>query len=203
MSKSKRTNYKERAKQNVPANALYDETTSHIFVEDNGKIVEKKYCTKCKKWHTLDCFGRDKKNCDGLNVVCKTCDRLYQNNRNHNLKEKCTKDVIKPEVFNPVEDLNKIMNSYINSIITEYRKTIDGYVNTIKNLENELQAYRSKGDINKMTTNELEKLLMTRKDIQPRVLFNAIKNLDIDDKWVFYCKDNTTGMTYPIKPEVH
>ena len=69
----KKLSYKDKARKNVPANALFDETTTHIFVEENGQVIEKKFCTYCNDWHPLKEFYYHKHSFDKLNCWCKPC----------------------------------------------------------------------------------------------------------------------------------
>lgn len=66
-------NYRLSAKQNVPENALFDETTCHIFVEEDGQVIEKKYCSYCHDWHPLSEYYYHKHSFDKLNCWCKPC----------------------------------------------------------------------------------------------------------------------------------
>ncbi len=190
-----------RCKNAAPSEALFNDSNGHIYVQEEGKIIEKKYCYRCKEWHPLSSFGRDKRKKDKLNAVCKECDRAYQRNRK-NCTNKPVNVTDTPESSEVIKDLTKIMTSHMNNMVSECSKTIDSYVTTIAELEHQIEVYKNKCDINNLSINDLERILMQRKDIPPRILFNAIKNIDVDSKWVFYCKDNTTGMTYPIKTEV-
>ena len=79
MSKIKKLSYREKAKQNVPANALFDENTTHIFVEENGQVVEKKFCSYCNDWHPLEDYYYHKHSFDKLNCWCKPCMKKQHN----------------------------------------------------------------------------------------------------------------------------
>ena len=78
-------NYRLSAKQNVPENALFDETTCHIFVEEDGQVIEKKYCSYCHDWHPLSEYYYHKHSFDKLNCWCKCCRK--ERDRNHKREE--------------------------------------------------------------------------------------------------------------------
>lgn len=46
-----------------------------------------KQCTKCNNSKNLECFSKDKKRLDGLQLSCKDCQRLYYSKNKENIKE--------------------------------------------------------------------------------------------------------------------
>ncbi len=185
--------------------AAFNDENGHIYLSKDGNVVEMKYCYRCKKWHTLDCFGRYSSQVDGLNPVCKECDRIYQRNRNRNKRKKASyaSNSNKESMLKSIEELNDIMSSHLHNINSEYRNTIDKYVATIEELKKQIEEYKSKSDVFKANIKDFERALMTRNDITPRMLFDAIKKRDFGKDLVFYCKDTAKGLTYPIKPDIN
>ena len=198
------------AKSNAPEGSIFNDEDGHCFVEINGEAVEMKWCRKCKSWHPLSEFYPCKNaKPDGMNPWCKACVAEYYLNYN-NKKSKKTKS---GNSINPVkkeavmenkscEDneiltkLNSILSSYIKSINDSYKNKIESLERKIKMLET---AASKMNDVNSLSDTEFEKMVMARKHVQPRVYFNAIHNLDVDDRFTIQVYDKTTDFTTIIK----
>ena len=191
-----------------PENSVIDETTGHAFVETNGTIVEMKYCRKCGKWHTIDDFHKNKHTVDGLSSWCKKCACNYNKEKYLIDSGKCSKPVIikdEPkqvetdtvEIKPAVPSLDEIFGQYMETIVKPYK-------DRIAELETELgkarQEASKRADTDSLSTVEVEKLIMSRTDIQPRVLFNALKK--INGAYTFKVYDANTGLTSEVKTEV-
>lgn len=85
-----------------------------------------KKCSKCKQEKELNNFGLDKKQCDGLNRVCKQCRQKFSKEHSKRLYEK-----------NKVWKENNV--DKINEYMKEYRK--EYYYNNVEKLKNRRKEY--------------------------------------------------------------
>lgn len=202
-------NFCNKYKAIIPEGAEYDEYTGHIFVQDGDTVVEKKYCHNCGKWETLDKFYHNKYTKDGLTHWCKECSNAYnkKKQKTKRMREKSGKPVIIKEVVKeevkkeetPTTDFGKVFNDYIHSLVAEKEAKIEELEKRVAELEEEKKKLV---DVSKLSDAEFEKLVMERKGVAPRVYFNAIKKLDVEDKFRISVYDTSTGFTNIIKGEV-
>jgi hypothetical protein len=85
-----------------------------------------KECKKCKQEKELNNFGLDKKQCDGLNRVCKQCRQSFSKEHSKRLYEK--NKVWKENNVDKIKEYNK-----------EYRK--EYYYNNVEKLKNRRKEY--------------------------------------------------------------
>ncbi len=192
----------------APKDSIYDDTTGHVLVAQGDSVIEMKYCIGCKKWHPVANYYDSKRTKDGLSRYCKEYLRLqslkYKVEKNKHLSGKpiVTKKMKKKkdsQKKNPTDAISNALYALYNNLISDYKRQIDELKQTVDSLNT-----RSNGiiDPNKMTDAEFEKLVMSRKGVQPRVYFNAIKKLDIDNKYTIMVFDSSTGLTTTIKTDV-
>jgi hypothetical protein len=53
----------------------------YFFIEEEPTYVEKKMCTRCRKWKPLEKYHKDTRAWDRLNCSCKKCKVVYFNQR--------------------------------------------------------------------------------------------------------------------------
>lgn len=183
-----------------PEGSVIDAHTGHAFIEkENGEIIELKRCKDCGRWLPLNNFLSGTKNNDGLQCECRKCwtsrATLYRKQKNG----LCSKPVIVKtqgvEIPASVQgEVKDKMKELIDAVTAPYRKRISELEAKIAEMG------RNKVDLSKLTDTEFENLVMTRKNVAPRVYFNAIKKLD--SRYTFSCYDSNTGLTTVIKTEV-
>ena len=187
-------------KSTLGENEILDEKTLHKLVTDSdGKVVEMKWCPKCKTWHPLNDFPKNKAVKDGLNGMCKYC--MNKRKKNKVRIHKTSRAVSIP--FNtPIPLVEKEpecpngMDSIINSIREEFRKK----QKEIDELKKQVaQLSTTTKDLTKLTPTDVE-YVVSHYDIAPRMLFNAIRRQT--SQYVFYAYDTVSGARIPIKEEM-
>jgi len=198
-----RYNVKDRydyLKSTLGENEILDEKTLHkLVIASDGKVMEMKWCPKCKTWHPLSDFPKSKSVKDGLNGMCKNC--KYKRNKNKVRIHKTFRAVSIP--FNtpiPVvekepECPNGNLDSIINSIRVEFEKNQKEIVELKKQVT---QLSTTTKDLTKLTPTDVE-YVVSHYDIAPRVLFDAIRRQT--SQYVFYAHDTVSGANIPIKEE--
>ena len=99
----------------------------------------------------------------------------------------------------PIDDVSDTLYDFINRLTEEYTQRIAELKERVCFLEKELST---RINPEKMTDAEFERFVLSRKGIQPRVYFNAIKKLDIDNKYTIKVFDSSTGLTTTVKTDV-
>ena len=198
-----RYNVKERynyLKSTLGENELLDEKTLHkLVIASDGKVMEMKWCPKCKTWHPLSDFPKSKSVKDGLSGMYKNC--KYKRSKNKVKIHKTSRAVSIP--FNtpiPVvekepECPNGNLDSIINSIRVEFEKNQKEIVELKKQVT---QLSTTTKDLTKLTPTDVE-YVVSHYDIAPRVLFDAIRRQT--SQYVFYAHDTVSGANIPIKEE--
>lgn len=189
-----------------PENSIIDDYTGHALVDTPQGIVELKYCSNCRKWHTLDRFYSSTvpTHRDGLTGYCKDCTKAKSLDYIREKRGLCSKPVVIKEtvrkeepVSNEAPSLDGIISAYIESVVKPYRDRIN-------ELEAEIRTARSeaekKVDMSKVSAQDFEKAVYARTDIAPRVYFNALKRMN--GGWTFKVYDANTGLTTEVKTEV-
>lgn len=191
----------------APDGSVYDETTGHVLVSKENTTIEMKYCPSCKEWHPLTDYYNNKNTKDGLCGYCKQCLRMKSLKKavkkNKSLSgnvviiQKTRKKSTKQKT--PIDVVGNTLYDFINSLTEKYTKQIAELKKKVCCLEKELNTQICP---DKMTDAEFERFVMSRKGVQPRVYFNAIKNLDIDNKYTIKVYDSSTGLTTTVKTDV-
>jgi len=104
-----------------------------------------KKCSKCKQEKELNNFGIDKKQCDGLNRVCKQCRQTFSKEHSKRLYE-YNKEYVKKNV-DKIKEYHKEYRKdyYQNNVdkIKEYQKewSKENYQNNAEKLKNRRKEY--------------------------------------------------------------
>lgn len=198
-----RYNVKERydyLKSTLGENELLDEKTLHkLAIASDGKMMEMKWCPKCKTWHPLSDFPKSKTVKDGLNGMCKNCKskryknkvRIHKTFRAVSIPFNTPIPVVEKEPECP----NGNLDSIINSIRVEFEKNQKEIVELKKQVT---QLSTTTKDLTKLTPTDVE-YVVSHYDIAPRVLFDAIRRQT--SQYVFYAHDTVSGANIPIKEE--
>jgi hypothetical protein len=127
-----------------------------------------KECRKCKQEKELNNFGIDKKQCDGLNKVCKQCrqtfskkhsKRLYEqykvwNKNNVDKRKEYHKEYAKEYYDNNVEKLRSISKEYYYNIKEKTLLTNNTYRNKRKQSD---PLFKLSGNLRTMISNTIKK----------------------------------------------
>lgn len=96
-----------------------------------------KECRKCKQEKELNNFGIDKKQCDGLNRVCKQCRQSFSKEHSKRLYEK---NKIWKE--NNVDKRNEYQKEYYQNNVDKYKEyNKEHYQNNVEKLRNTRKEY--------------------------------------------------------------
>ena len=198
-----RYNVKERynyLKSTLGENEILDEKTLHkLVIDSDGKLMEMKWCPKCKTWHPLSDFPKSKTVKDGLGGMCKNCN--YKRKKNKVRIHKNSRAVSIP--FNTpipvVEKETECSNGNLDSIISSIREEYEKKQKEIDELKEQVvQLSKTTKDLTKLTPTDVE-YVVSHYDIAPRVLFDAIRRQT--SQYVFYAHDTVSGANIPIKEE--
>ncbi len=159
-----------------------DKETGHKIVSIGPEVYELKKCERCGKWLPLAMFRNSRDYPDGLLPHCKGCAD----------PRKSRKLVYPVRVLTPEEDVHGKAVSTINDGV----KTLLGEIESLK--EQNIRLLSQKKDLNHLTENEIRQVLLNN-DIPLRLLFDAISQKQ--SQYQFFCKDNISGLTIPIKTE--
>ena len=187
-------------KTTLGENEILDEKTLHkLVIDSDGKLMEMKWCPKCKTWHPLSDFPKSKTVKDGLGGMCKNC--KYKSKKNKVRIHKTSRAVRIP--FNTpipvVEKEPECPNGNLDAIINSIREEYEKKQKEIDELKKQVaQLSTTTKDLTKLTPTDVE-YVVSHYDIPPRVLFNAIRRQTT--QYVFYAYDTVSGAKIPIKEE--
>ena len=187
-------------KTTLGENEILDEKTLHkLVIDSDGKLMEMKWCPKCKTWHPLSDFPKSKTVKDGLGGMCKNC--KYKSKKNKVRIHKTSRAVRIP--FNTpipvVEKEPECPNGNLDSIINSIREEYEKKQKEIDELKKQVaQLSTTTKDLTKLTPTDVE-YVVSHYDIAPRVLFDAIRRQT--SQYVFYAHDTVSGANIPIKEE--
>ena len=199
-----RYNVKDRynyLKSTLGENEILDEKTLHkLVIDSDGKLMEMKWCPKCKTWHPLSDFPKSKTVKDGLSGMCKNC--KYKSKKNKVRIHKSSRAVSVPfhTPIPVVEKGTECPNGNLDSIINSIREEYEKKQKEIDELKKQVaQLSTTTKDLTKLTPSDVE-YVVNHYDIAPRVLFNAIRRQT--SQYQFYAYDTVSGARIPIKEEM-
>ena len=120
-----------------------------------------KKCSKCKQEKELNNFGIDKKECDGLNRVCKQCRQSFSKEHSKRLyeKNKLWKENNVDKIKEYQKEYSKVWNQNNVDKIKEYSK--EYYDNNVE----KLKEYISYVNTQETNLNEFESRIQEYKNI--------------------------------------
>ena len=183
----------------LPGDEL-DPETLHMFREEDGEVVEYKFCLHCKTWKPLTEYFKCPASRDGLGSYCKECFRTYKQKSKKPLPVSAPISAVIEEPTPVVDDPIMRGNEYeeIEVLLNSLKEGDAQKDKEIKALREEKKILQEQAkDLTHLTDDQI-KVVLSHNKIPNRFLFEAIAR-QTDDQFEFYAFDKTTGMTFPIK----
>lgn len=149
-----------------------------------------KQCTKCKDFKSLECFSRDKKRVDGLQLNCKTCQgNYYAKNRQKIIEYKALHKTQKAEYDARYRKINK------ESISAKDKSRYESNKEHIKNTVASWQKNQGCGSNFKIAKNIRDRLRKAIKSDEKRLTVDLL-GCSIEELKYFLESKFDTGMTW-------
>ncbi len=185
----------------LPGDEL-DPETLHMFREEDGEVVEYKFCLHCKTWKPLTAYYKYSSSRDGLGPYCEECYRIYRQNykKPHPVsapilavKEEPTPVAIAPiKRESKYEEIVALLNSLKEGDVQK-DKEIEALREERKSLQDQAK------DLTHLTENQIKEVLF-QNNIPIRYLFEAIAQKAVN-RYDFFAYDKEAGLTIPIKTQ--
>lgn len=168
---------------------------NHMIVMEGDEVVEKKYCTKCGKWHPLENFYKNYAAPDKLGYYCKDCSKERAKDKKVDTPPAVA---VKEVVVEKVVEVEKPMtaNDALSVLIADF----EAKAKEIEMLKAELEKCKDSKKLDNLTEKDLKYVLENNR-VAPRLLVEALTRYD--DRYVFSAYDKVTGLTSTIKVEPH
>ena len=182
----------------------FDPNTLHMFREEDGEVVEYKFCACCKTWKPITDYSQNTKNNDGLHSYCKVCvnqrSARYRTKNKMKLQDPVALSVVKEEPTSVVDDPIVRGNKYdeIEVLLNSLKEGDAQKDKEIEALREERKTLQDQAkDLTHLTESQI-KVVLSQNNIPVRYLFEAIARLS-GGQYIFSYFDKETGMTNPIK----
>ena len=187
----------------LPGDEL-DPKTLHMFREEDGEVVEYKFCACCRAWKPITDYNQSAHNKDGLHSYCKECANHYsaKERNKKKLPDPVAVSLVKegptPVVDNPImrgnkyEEIEALLNSLKEGDVQK-DKEIEALREERKSLQDQAK------DLTHLTENQIKEVLF-QNNIPIRYLFEAIAQKAVD-RYDFFAYDKEAGLTIPIKTQ--
>ena len=176
----------------------------HMLIEENGEIVEKKYCSHCGEWKPLTEFGVNNNLRDGLHTYCYECQKEravdYRKKRkaNENNAEPTETEQVKELVVEKVVEVEVEKPTTAKDAFAVIMADFEAKDKEIARLKAELEKAKNSKDLGNLSERDI-KYVLDNNRIVPRLLVEALTRYD--DRYVFSAYDKVTGLTSTIKVE--